>query len=56
MAPLKEELKTLKAEKKALNDSKIKEIEAILTPEKFEKFKAMKAQRKYRKEGKKIKH
>ena len=48
MAPLKAELKTLKAEKKALNEIKMKEIEAILTPEQFAKFKEMKEHRKDR--------
>ena len=48
MAPLKAELKTLKAEKKALNEIKMKEIEAILTPEQFAKFKEMKERRKDR--------
>ncbi len=56
MAPLKTELKTLKAEKKALNEIKMKEIESILTPEQFAKFKEMKEQRKDRLKEKRNKH
>ncbi|MGB0881658.1 MAG: Spy/CpxP family protein refolding chaperone [Vicingaceae bacterium] len=53
MEPLKVEMKKLKEEKKALHDAKIKEIEAILTPEQFAKFKELKAARKAKQKIKK---
>ncbi len=56
MAPLKEELKKLKAQKKDLNDSKMKEIELILTPEQFIKFKELKANKKEHRQEKRQNH
>lgn len=46
ITPVKEQLRALQAEKKAISESKMKEIESILTPEQFMKFKEIKANRK----------
>ena len=53
MAPVKEQMKALKAERKAMNETKMKEIESILTPEQFVKFKELKANRKENRKNKK---
>lgn len=52
MAPLKKEMKALKEQKKALKEIKMKEIEALLTPEQLVKFKELKEKRKEKRKGK----
>ena len=56
ITPLQEQIKALRAEKKASNESFLTEVEGILTPEQFAQFKEMKAARKERMKGKKGEH
>ena len=45
MDPIKLQMKALRVEKKSMNESKMKEIQTILTSEQFLKFKELKANR-----------